>query len=56
MAVRVGAGLRWQLWFDDDALRAYRRKLTLRGELQQSLAGDLFRNSTGVVFSIQADL
>jgi adsorption protein A len=56
MALRVGAGLRWQLWFDDDALRAYRRKLTLRGELQQSLAGDLFRNSTGVVFSIQADL
>lgn len=56
MAFRVGAGVRWQLWFDDDALRAYRRKLTLRGELQQSLAGDLYRNSTGVVFSIQADL
>lgn len=54
--VRVGVGLRWQLWFGQDPQRAYRRKLTARGELQQSLGGNLYSNSTGVVLSLQADL
>lgn len=54
--LRVGLGLRWQLWLQQDRLRAYRRKITTRIELQQSLAGDLYRNSTGLVLSLQADL
>ena len=54
--LRVGLGLRWQLWFGQDQRRAYRRKLTARGELQQSLGGNLYSNSTGVVLSLQADL
>ena len=41
---------------EQDRLRAYRRKITARAELQQSLAGDLYRNGTGVVLSLQADL
>lgn len=54
--LRVGLGLRWQLWFGQDQQRAYRRKLTTRAELQQSLGGNLYSNSTGVVLSLQADL
>jgi adsorption protein A len=54
--LRVGLGLRWQLWFGQDQRRAYRRKLTARAELQQSLGGNLYSNSTGVVLSLQADL
>jgi adsorption protein A len=54
--LRIGLGLRWQLWLQQDRLRAYRRKITARAELQQSLAGDLYRNGTGVVLSLQADL
>jgi bacteriophage N4 adsorption protein A len=54
--LRVGLGLRWQLWFGEDQRRAYRRKLTARAELQQSLGGNLYSNSTGVVLSLQADL
>jgi len=54
--LRVGLGLRWQLWFGQDQRRAYRRKLTARAELQQSLGGTLYSNSTGVVLSLQADL
>jgi len=52
----VGLGLRWQLWFSQDQQRAYRRKLTARAELQQSLGGNLYSNSTGVVLSLQTDL
>ncbi len=54
--LRVGLGLRWQLWFGQDLRRAYMRKLTARAELQQSLGGNLYSNSTGVVLSLQADL
>ena len=54
--LRLGLGLRWQWWLDQDQHRAYRRKLTGRAELQQSLAGDLYSRSTGVVLSLQADL
>jgi len=54
--LRVGLGLRWQLWFGQDQQRAYRRKLTARAELQQSLGGNLYSNSTGVVLSLQTDL
>lgn len=53
--LRVGLGLRWQLWFGQDQRRAYRRKLTARAELQQSLGGTLYSNSTGVVLSLQLD-
>jgi adsorption protein A len=54
--LRVGLGLRWQLWFGQDQRRAYRRKLTARTELQQSLGGTLYSNGTGVVLSLQTDL
>ena len=53
--LRVGLGLRWQLWFGQDQRRAYRRKLTARTELQQSLGGTLYSNGTGVVLSLQID-
>lgn len=53
--LRVGLGLRWQLWFGQDQRRAYRRKLTARVELQQSLGGTLYSSGTGVVLSLQSD-
>jgi len=45
--LRAGLGLRWQLQFDDDRYNAYRGRLSLRLEYQQSLGGTLYAKENG---------
>ncbi|KZR84940.1 bacteriophage N4 receptor, outer membrane subunit [Synechococcus sp. MIT S9509] len=54
--LRIGIGLRWQIWLNEDELRAFRHKLTTRLEYQQPLSGDLYQQTPGVRFSFQIDL
>lgn len=45
--VRVGAGLRWQLWFDDDRYNAFRARVAIRLEYQRGLGGSLYDQADG---------
>ncbi|TBU86558.1 NfrA family protein [Phytopseudomonas dryadis] len=45
--LRAGVGVRWQLWFDDDRYNAFRGRLSLRVEYQQSLGGTLYDGEGG---------
>ena len=54
--IRLGIGLRWQFWLDEDHFRAYRRRITTRFEFQQPLAGDLYQQTPGVRVSLQLNL
>ena len=54
--IRVGVGLRWQFWLQEDELRAYRRRLTIRVEFQQPLSTDLYQNTPGGLLSLTLNL
>jgi len=54
--LRVGAGLRWQLWFDDDRYNAYRRRLSMSVEYQQALGGNLYERTNGLQIGIELAL
>ena len=54
--LRVGAGLRWQLWFDDDRYNAYRRRLSMSVEYQQALGGNLYERANGLQIGIELAL
>ena len=54
--VRIGIGVRWQIWLNEDEFRAYRHKLTTRLEYQQPLSGDLYQQTPGVRLSFQINL
>lgn len=54
--LRVGAGLRWQLWFDDDLYNAYRRRLSMSVEYQQALGGNLYERANGMQIGIELAL
>lgn len=51
--LRTGVGLRWQCGFDDDQYNAYRSRLTIRAEYQQSLGGNLYEGSNGVLVGVE---
>ncbi|MFJ2357133.1 phage receptor [Pseudomonas fluorescens] len=51
--LRTGVGLRWQWWYDDDRYNAYRSKLTVRTEYQQSLGGNLYDGGNGVLLGVE---
>ncbi|WP_426620136.1 NfrA family protein [Pseudomonas rustica] len=51
--LRTGVGLRWQWWYDDDRYNAYRSKLTVRTEYQQSLGGNLYEGGNGVLLGVE---
>ncbi|KAF1029731.1 MAG: Bacteriophage adsorption protein A [Pseudomonas sp.] len=51
--LRAGVGLRWQYWFDDDKYNAYRGRLTVRTEYQQSLGGNLYEGGNGVLLGVE---
>lgn len=51
--LRSGVGLRWQWWYDDDRYNAYRSKLTVRTEYQQSLGGNLYEGGNGVLLGVE---
>jgi adsorption protein A len=51
--LRTGIGLRWQWWYDDDRYNAYRSKLTVRTEYQQSLGGNLYEGGNGVLLGVE---
>jgi len=51
--LRTGVGLRWQWWYDEDRYNAYRSKLTIRTEYQQSLGGNLYEGGNGVLLGVE---
>jgi len=51
--LRTGVGLRWQWWYDEDRYNAYRSKLTVRTEYQQSLGGNLYEGGNGVLLGVE---
>lgn len=51
--LRTGLGLRWQYWFDDDKYNAYRSRLTVRTEYQQSLGGNLYEGGNGILVGVE---
>ncbi|WP_085683874.1 MULTISPECIES: phage receptor [unclassified Pseudomonas] len=51
--LRTGVGLRWQWWYDEDRYNAYRSKLTVRTEYQQSLGGNLYEGGNGVLVGVE---
>jgi len=51
--LRTGFGLRWQWWYDEDRYNAYRSKLTVRTEYQQSLGGNLYEGGNGVLLGVE---
>jgi adsorption protein A len=51
--LRTGVGLRWQWWYDDDRYNAYRSKLSVRTEYQQSLGGNLYEGGNGVLLGVE---
>lgn len=51
--LRTGVGVRWQWWYDDDRYNAYRSKLTVRTEYQQSLGGNLYEGGNGVLLGVE---
>ncbi|WP_047337150.1 NfrA family protein [Pseudomonas protegens] len=51
--LRTGVGLRWQYWFDDDKYNAYRNRLTVRTEYQQSLGGNLYEGGNGILVGVE---
>ncbi|RIJ09948.1 phage receptor [Pseudomonas sp. 91RF] len=51
--LRTGVGLRWQWWYDEDHYNAYRSKLTVRTEYQQSLGGNLYEGGNGVLLGVE---
>ncbi|MGQ7247824.1 NfrA family protein [Halomonas sp. V046] len=53
---RVAAGLRWQLWFDQDRYNAYRRKASVGVEYQQSLGGNLYDDRDGWQVNLEVTL
>ena len=54
--VRLAAGLRWELWYDDDHYNAFRRKLSLSTEYQQSLGGNLYQDRDGWMIQMELSL
>ncbi|WP_129973277.1 MULTISPECIES: phage receptor [unclassified Pseudomonas] len=51
--LRTGVGLRWQWWYDEDRYNAYRSKLTVRTEYQQSLGGNLYEGGNGALLGVE---
>ncbi|TFH80148.1 NfrA family protein [Pseudomonas kribbensis] len=51
--LRTGVGLRWQWWYDEERYNAYRSKLTVRTEYQQSLGGNLYEGGNGVLLGVE---
>ncbi|MBY6028464.1 hypothetical protein KUV41_03765 [Halomonas sp. DP8Y7-1] len=54
--VRVAAGLRWELWYDEDHYNAFRRKLSVSTEYQQSLGGNLYDGRDGWMIHLEWSL
>ncbi|WP_177345240.1 phage receptor [Pseudomonas sp. CC6-YY-74] len=54
--VRLGAGLRWQLWFGATQYSAYRHRLALKVEYQQALGGTLYDGSNGWLLGVELAL
>lgn len=50
---RVGAGMRWQLWFNDDTYNAFRSRLAVRLEYQRGLGGNLYDKAGGWLFGVE---
>ncbi|ALM53296.1 NfrA family protein [Halomonas huangheensis] len=53
---RLAAGLRWQLWYDEDQYNAWRRRLTISTEYQHSFTGDLYGGEHGWAVSLELSL
>lgn len=53
---RVAAGVRWQLWYDEDRYNAYRRKLTIGTEFQRSVSGELYGGNHGWALNLELDM
>lgn len=52
---RIGVGLRWQRWFDEDSYNAYRGNVALRVEYQHSLGGELHDNEGGFMAGLEVN-
>lgn len=53
---RLAAGLRWQLWFNEDHYNAFRRKVSIGAEYQQSLGGNLYDARDGWQLNVEISL
>ena len=51
--LRAGAGIRWQMWLDDDTYNAYRSHISARIEYQQGLGGNLYAKANGVFVGLE---
>lgn len=51
--LRVGAGLRWQMWFDGSRYFAYNAKLTVRTEYQRAVGGNLYEKANGMLLGLE---
>ncbi|KJZ18391.1 hypothetical protein TW86_00510 [Halomonas sp. S2151] len=54
--VRLAAGLRWERWYDEDHYNAFRRKLSVSTEYQQSLGGNLYQERDGWMIHLELSL
>ncbi|WP_157719053.1 NfrA family protein [Halopseudomonas salegens] len=53
--LRIGAGLRWQYWFDDDRYNAWRGRFAVRAEYHQGLSGSLYDRRGGWLLGMEVN-
>ncbi|MBA4242294.1 MAG: phage receptor [Pseudomonas sp.] len=53
--LRTGVGLRWQLWYGDSRYNAYPARVTVRGEYQWGLAGNLYERADGWLLGVEVN-
>lgn len=54
--LRVGLGIRWQWWFDNDRYNAYRDRLSFKLEYQKALNGSLYQRASGWLLGVELSL